>query len=103
MDCLNNEYFSYHWNFIATSRKVEPDLNITNLSGISSFDNEAYDNESSFVHPMSYQMVKNINAILKIRKESMILTSILEAAMICLRGIVMLDMETVELKMKYTV
>ena len=89
MDCLKNQYFSYHWNFIATSRKVESDLNITNLSGISSFDNEAYDNESSFVHPMSYQMVKNINAILKIRKESMILTSILEAAMICLRGSVM--------------
>ena len=103
MDCLKNKYFSYHWTFIATSRKVESDLNITNLSGISSFDNEAYDNESSFVHPMSYQMVKNINAILKIRKESMILTSILEAAMICLTGSVMLDMETVELKMKYTV
>ena len=102
MGCLNNEYFSYHWNFIATSRKVESDLNITNLSGISSFDSEAYDNESSFVQPMSYQMVKNINTILKIRKKSMILTSILEAA-ICLRGIAMLDMETVELKMKYTV
>ena len=30
-------------------RKVASDLNISNLSGISYFDNEAYDNESSFV------------------------------------------------------
>ena len=30
-------------------RKVPSDLNISNLSGISTFDNEAYDNESSFM------------------------------------------------------
>ena len=30
-------------------RKVASDLNISNLSGISTFDNEAYDNESTFV------------------------------------------------------
>ena len=30
-------------------RKGESNLNISNLSGISSFDNEAYDDESSFV------------------------------------------------------
>ena len=30
-------------------RKVASDLNISNLSGISSFDNEANDDESSFV------------------------------------------------------
>ena len=43
-----------------------------------------------------------MNAILKIRKESMILMLIPEVAMICLRGIVMLDIGTGELKMKYT-
>ena len=43
-----------------------------------------------------------MNAILKIRNESMILMLIPEVAMICPRGIVMLDMGTGELKMKYT-
>ena len=51
---------------------------------------------------MSYQMVKKMNKIVKIKKESMSLILIPEVAMICLRGIVMLDMRTGELKMKYT-
>ena len=51
---------------------------------------------------MSYQMVKKMNKIVKIKRESMSLILIPEVAMICLRGIVMLDMRTGELKMKYT-
>ena len=36
----------HHW---FEKRKVASELNISNLSGTSSFDNETYDNESTFV------------------------------------------------------
>ena len=48
------------------------------------------------------QTVKNMNTILKIRKETMILILIMEVAVTYLRDIVMLFMGTGVLEMKYT-
>ena len=49
-----------------------------------------------------FQTVKNMNTILKIRKETMILILVMEVAVTYLRDIVMLFTGTGVLEMKYT-
>ena len=51
--------------------------------------------------PTLYQMVKNMIRILKIRKGSVILISVLEIPMICIRAVTMLDTGTGDLETKY--